>query len=63
MDKTTLRKRGNYYDVVIPMIKPKLQEAINNHQFKYVKNGLKGKKSVIIEMSTTAFVVEYRKTL
>ena len=31
MDKTTLKKRGNYYDVVMPMIKPKLQQAIENN--------------------------------
>ena len=31
MDKTTLRKRGHYDDLVISMIKPKLQEAIENN--------------------------------
>ena len=31
IDKTTLKKRGNYYDVVMPIIKAKLQQAIKNN--------------------------------
>ena len=31
MYKTTLKKRGNYYDVAMPIIKPKLQQAIKHN--------------------------------
>ena len=31
MDKTTSKKRGNYYDVAMPIIKPKLQQAIKSN--------------------------------
>ena len=68
MDKTTLRKRSNYDDMLKSVKQPevfndKLQDAIKNHlnysetlqkswmfitlkqhQFKYEKNGFKGKK-------------------
>ncbi len=31
MDKTMLKKRGNYDGLAMPIIKPKLQQAIKNN--------------------------------
>ena len=50
MDKTTLRKRGHYGDLVISMIKPELQEAIKNNLNYYEtvqKNGCSSNKGII----------------
>ena len=31
MDKTIISKRGNYNDIIVSMVKPQLQQAINNN--------------------------------